>query len=156
MALGGPWLLAQGGAQTKAPLWVNERLREWTVNHYDQTGQSHWTGKKWLQSPSEDQRAEAFSRLGNPRDRRLALWALTAWPMEQWAPMALQTGGAEAAQFLYQRGYRQAGQDPMGYLGSQDELDRPWTHGLGLHLDKATWRFQWIPSPALFTQTCRH
>ncbi|MCC6512541.1 MAG: hypothetical protein IT187_00925, partial [Geothrix sp.] len=31
-------------------------------------------------------------------------------------------------------------------------VERPWTHGLGLHLDKGAWRFQWIPSPALFTQ----
>ena len=73
--------------------------------------------------------------------------------MALWADEALKFRDPEAALFLYQRGYRQAGPDPLAYLGAPDRVERPWTHGLGLHLDKGGWRFQWVPSPALFTQT---
>jgi hypothetical protein len=130
-------------------------VQAWSVAHYDAQGHQHWTGKTWNQAPLEDRRAEALSRLRQAGDRRAALWALMAWPMETWAGEALQHGGVEATQFLYQHGYRQAGVDPLTYLGALDRVERPWTHGLGLHLDKAGWRFQWIPSPALFTQSGR-
>lgn len=140
-------------AHAQVPVWAQEQVRAWSVYHYDARGNQSWTGKKWEQSSPDDQRAEALSRLRNPADRRTALWALSAWPVGTWADTALERGGAEAAQFLYQRGYRQGGADPLAYLGSPDRVDRPWTHGLGLHLDKGGWRFQWIPSPALFTQT---
>jgi len=141
---------AQG--PTPIPAWAAERVRGWSVSHYDARGNQQWTGKTWSQSTPAAQLAEARNRLRNAQDRRAALWALTAWPVDQWDAAALKTGGAEAAQFLYQRGYRQSGKDPFAYLGPPDRLERPWTHGLGLHLDKGAWRFQWIPSPALFTQ----
>lgn len=144
--------LAQGGGQAPIPAWVTEKTREWSVSHYDAQGHSQWTGKKWNQSPNADQRAEALARLHHANERRTALWALTAWPMASWADEALKNGDGEAAQFLYLRGYRQSGADPYAYLGSGDRVERPWTHGLGLHLDQGAWRFQWIPSPALFTQ----
>ncbi|WP_285569871.1 hypothetical protein [Geothrix limicola] len=142
---------AQSGGQV--PAWAGERIRNWTVSHYDAQGHSQWTGKKWGQAPSEDQRAEALTRLRQPGERRAALWALTGWPVASWAGEALKNGGAEAAQFLYLRGYRQPGADAYAYLGPADRVERPWTHGLGLHLDKGSWRFQWIPSPVLFSQT---
>lgn len=140
-------------AQGQIPAWANERIREWNVSHYDAQGHSQWNGRKWQQAPADDQRAEALARLRNASDRRAALWALTAWPMGSWAGDALKNGGADAALFLQQRGYRQGGADSYAYLGSPDRVERPWTHGLGLHLDRGAWRFQWIPSPALFTQT---
>ncbi|MBK7294439.1 MAG: hypothetical protein IPI84_11850 [Holophagaceae bacterium] len=141
---------AQGPGQI--PPWAAERVRGWSVSRYDAAGNQQWTGKRWDQATWGDQLAEARNRVRNAQDRRAALWALTAWPVDQWDAAALKTGGAEAAHFLYQRGYRQSGKDPYAYLGSPDRVERPWTHGLGLHLDKGAWRFQWIPSPALFTQ----
>ncbi|HJV48331.1 MAG TPA: hypothetical protein VJ549_03555 [Geothrix sp.] len=152
-ALAAIWLPAAAQSAGQVPAWASERFRNWTVSHYDARGHSQWTGKKWSQAPSDDQRAEALSRLGQPSERRAALWALTAWPATSWAEEALKQGGPEAAQFLYRRGYRQSGADPYAYLGSPDRVERPWTHGLGLHLDQGAWRFQWIPSPALFTQS---
>ena len=141
-----------GQVRSSIPPWAAERVRGWSVSRYDAAGDQQWTGKRWDQATWGDQLAEARNRVRNAQDRRAALWALTAWPVDQWDATALKTGGAEAAHFLYQRGYRQSGKDPYAYLGSPDRLERPWTHGLGLHLDKGAWRFQWIPSPALFTQ----
>ncbi len=141
-----------GQVRSAIPPWAAERVRGWSVSRYDAAGNQQWTGKRWDQATWGDQLAEARNRVRNAQDRRAALWALTAWPVDQWDATALKTGGAEAAHFLYQRGYRQSGKDPYAYLGSPDRLERPWTHGLGLHLDKGAWRFQWIPSPALFTQ----
>ncbi|MFN7959163.1 MAG: hypothetical protein U0P46_12690 [Holophagaceae bacterium] len=149
LSLGG--LSAQ--AQGQMPAWVTEAVGRWSISHYDARGNTQWTGKRWGQVSSYEQLAEARHRLGNAADRRAALWALTAWPVEQWDAAALKTGGAEAVQFLYRRGYKQSGKDPFAYLGSPDKVERPWTHGLGLHLDRGGWRFQWIPCPALFTQT---
>jgi len=77
---------------------------------------------------------------------------LTERPVAEWADEVVRTLGPEGSHFLFQRGYRQSGKDPHAYLGSPDRVERPWTHGLGLHLDRGAWRFQWIPSPALFTQ----
>ena len=141
-----------GQVRSAIPPWAAERVRGWSVSRYDAAGNQQWTGKRWDQATWGDQLAEARNRVRNAQDRRAALWALTAWPVDQWDATALKTGGAEAAHFLYQRGYRQSGKDPYAYLGSPDRVERPWTHGLGLHLDKGAWRFQWIPSPALFTQ----
>lgn len=141
-----------GQVRSSIPPWAAERVRGWSVSRYDAAGNQQWTGKRWDQATWGDQLAEARNRVRNAQDRRAALWALTAWPVDQWDATALKTGGAEAAHFLYQRGYRQSGKEPYAYLGSPDRVERPWTHGLGLHLDKGAWRFQWIPSPALFTQ----
>jgi hypothetical protein len=141
-----------GQVRSSIPPWAAERVRGWSVSRYDAAGNQQWTGKRWDQATWGDQLAEARNRVRNAQDRRAALWALTAWPVDQWDATALKTGGAEAAHFLYQRGSRQSGKEPYAYLGSPDRVERPWTHGLGLHLDKGAWRFQWIPSPALFTQ----
>lgn len=152
IARGGCALLLAGALQGQVPAWVEARTRSWNVSRYDLLGRPQWQDKRWdLASPAE-RLAEARARLADAEDRRAALWALTAWPMDQWAAAALAQGGPEAALFLHGRGYRQGGPDPQAYLGAADRVDRPWTHGLGLHLDPSGWRFQWIPSPALFTQ----
>jgi hypothetical protein len=104
-------------------------------------------------TPSEqwDQFMEHLKRGGE--SRRVALAFLGQRTVSVWAEEALKTRDPEVALALYRLGYRQSGADPYAYLGSPDRVERPWTHGLGLHLDKAGWRFQWIPSPALFTQS---
>lgn len=152
IAQGGCAFALMGLLQAQAPDWAAERAKGWTVHRYDAHGNRQWMGKPWAQSSPGERLAEARARLADPAERRAALWTLTAWPTDQWDAAALKAGGAEAALFLYRRGYRVWGQDPYAYLGSPDKVDRPWTHGLGLHLDRGGWRFQWIPSPALFTQ----
>ena len=137
----------------QAPPWVNERVKSWSTHSWDKYGNQQSTLHTWAQASTKEQMLEALGRVPSSQDRRTALWYLSAWPMEQWAPMALERGGTEAALFLYQRGYRQPGQDPINYLKNHADLERPWTHGLGLHLENGGWRFQWIPSPVLFTQS---
>lgn len=86
-------------------------------------------------------------------DRRAALVLLGQRPLADWAPDALKIQGRwrdELVLGLYLKGYRDPGAEPLGYLAPYARLDRPWTHGLGLHLDRGgRWRFQWIPSPVL-------
>ncbi|HEX9010181.1 MAG TPA: hypothetical protein VF804_07430 [Holophagaceae bacterium] len=148
-------LLACTGAWAvpPTPAWAWNQVKNWTLYRTDARGQRIWQAVRLPEMTAEERRDQLLEHLKVPSDRRAALTTLTQWPLDQWAPKALALGGAEAAHFLYRQGYRQAGNDPYAYLGSPDRLDRPWTQGLGLHLDPAGWRFQWIPSPALFTQS---
>jgi len=95
---------------------------------------------------------ELLERVGSPDPevRRAALVILGTRPFGDWAEAALTRRPDEAACLLFRLGYRRPGPDPFAYLGVEDRLQRPWTHGLGLHLDgHGSWRFQWIPSPSL-------
>ena len=143
--------LACGGlpavAQDATPAWARAQAEHWST--YRATGRVTFS-----QMNPNEQWAQLMEHLKQDRgSRRVALTLLGQRSLSVWADEALKTRDPEAALFLYRRGYRQSGADPFAYLGSADRLDRPWTHGLGLHLDQGAWRFQWIPSPALFTQT---
>ncbi len=145
---------AQGGAQV--PVWAQEKVRQWTIYRNDARGQRIWKAIPFPQMTAQEQKELLQSKASPQSDagtRRAALMVLASWPLDQWAKETVAAGTPEAAQFAYRLGYREAGRDPYAYLGSADRVDRPWTHGLGLHLDKGGWRFQWIPSPALFTQS---
>ena len=75
--------------------------------------------------------------------------------MDTWAKTALRKASDrdEVAHYLYMRGYRFPDKDPFLYMEPGNRVDRPWTHGLGLHLDgHDAWRFQWIPSPVLLSK----
>jgi hypothetical protein len=141
-------------AQGQIPAWAREHAEHWTHQRYDASGQRVMQRVHFSQMTQGEQWAELMTYLhqqGQP-SRRAALWLLTEHPFSAWAEEALKLHDPEATHFLYRRGYRQAGADPYAYLGSAERVERPWTHGLGLHLDQGGWRFQWIPSPALFTQ----
>jgi hypothetical protein len=143
-------LSAQGAGQ--APAWARERAERWTIYRNDARGQRVWKAVPFSQMTPQEQWDQTLDHLKDPGSRRTALRLLAARPFAAWADEALRTKDPEASLFLYQLGYRQSGPDPFAYLGSPDRLDRPWTHGLGLHMDRGSWRFQWIPSPVLFTQ----
>ncbi len=86
-------------------------------------------------------------------DRRAALVALGSRPLGEWAEFALNVGSPEVIWYLFHKGYRQPGADPLAYLSKVAQLDRPWTQGLGLHLEpQEGWRLQWVPSPLLLGQ----
>lgn len=144
-------LHAQGS--TQAPAWAAERAAGWSMYRTDARGQRIWQAVPYARMTSAEQWAHLLERLKEPGSRRAALQLLAQRSVPLWADQALKTGEPDVALFLYQHGYRQSGADPYAYLGSGDQVERPWTHGLGLHLDPQGWRFQWIPSPALFTQT---
>lgn len=155
----GAWIvglaLVSGAVRAQAPVpgWAWQRIQRWSFYRTDARGQRIWQSVPFAQMSLEERKGQLLEHLKDAGDRRAALAALTQWPLDQWAPQALAAGGPEAAHFLYLHGYRQAGPDPFAYLGAPDRVDRPWTQGLGLHLDRDGWRFQWIPSPALFTQS---
>jgi hypothetical protein len=137
----------------EAPAWARARAERWTTYRSDARGQRIWQSVPFAKLTPAEQWEQLLIHLKDDGDRRAALQLLAQRSVPIWAEEALKTGDPEVALFLYQHGYRRTGSDPYAYLGSADRLDRPWTHGLGLHLDKGTWRFQWIPSPALFTQS---
>ena len=140
-------------AQEAAPVWARERTERWSIYRNDERGQRVWQAVPFSKMTPTEQWAQMLEHLKQDREsRRVALALLGLRSASIWAEEALKARNPEVALFLYQRGYRQSGSDPYAYLGSPDRVDRPWTHGLGLHLDQGTWRFQWIPSPALFTQ----
>lgn len=146
-------VLAPAGAQESVPAWARERAGRWSTYRTDARGQRIWQAVPFAQmTPGEqwEQFLEHLKRGGE--SRRVALAFLSQRSPSVWAQEGLKTGDPEVALALHRIGYRQSGADPLAYLGPADRLDRPWTHGLGLHLDKGGWRFQWIPSPALFTQ----
>jgi hypothetical protein len=149
--LTGSPLLAQGGAPP--PAWAAERAAGWSMYRTDARGQRIWQAVPYAKMTPAEQWAQLLERLKDAGSRRAALQLLAQRSVPLWAEQALKTGDPDVALFLYQRGYRQSGADPYAYLGSADQVERPWTHGLGLHLDPQGWRFQWIPSPALFTQS---
>ena len=142
-----------GMAQGVAPAWARERAERWTTYRTDARGQRIWQSVPFLKMTPAEQWEQLLAHLKDPHDRRAALQLLGQRSIQVWAEEALKTGDPNVALFLYQHGYQRTGADPLSYLGSADRLDRPWTHGLGLHLENGGWRFQWIPSPALFTQS---
>ncbi len=147
-------LSAAAQGPSPIPAWARKVAEQWTHLRYDASGNRVIGRVNYAQMTPDERWTELMNYLhqsGQPA-RRAALWMLTERPVAEWADEAIRTLGPEGSHFLYQRGYRQSGKDPYAYLGSPDRVERPWTHGLGLHLDKGAWRFQWIPSPALFTQ----
>lgn len=144
-------LQAQGpSASTRN--WAWDQAKSWTCYRTDARGQRIWNALKFMQLSPAEQTDQLLEHLkSSATDRRAALIVLGDRPLDQWAAKALARSGAhpEVAQFLFRRGYRQPGNDPLAYLGDGSRLGRPWTQGLGLHLEGERWRFQWIPSPAL-------
>lgn len=145
-------VLASAAAAAQAPAWAQAQAQQWSIYRTNLLGQRVWTPVPFSRMTESEQMEELLRRLKSDGDRRAALALLGQRPLAAWAAQALKTQEPEVAQHLFRSGYRQSGADPHAYLGSPDRVDRPWTHGLGLHLDPSGWRFQWIPSPALFTQ----
>lgn len=146
--------LAPVAAQESAPAWAREYASHWSIYRRDFRGQ--YIGRpvpfaEMTQAEQWEQFMEHLKQGG--KARRAALAFLSQRTPSVWAQEGLKAGDPEVALALHRLGYRQAGTDPFAYLGASDRVDRPWIHGLGLHLDKTGWRFQWIPSPALFTQS---
>jgi hypothetical protein len=126
-------------------------------------GETRWEAFRKLSYPRQTQMLlELFKdvlRVGDEgdqaNDRRAALILLGRRPLAEWAPAALGIAGPHRDELLHvlvMKGYRAPGPDPWSYLAPYSRLERPWTHGLGLHLDGGeSWRFQWIPSPVLMS-----
>lgn len=146
-------VLASGRADAQVPAWAQAHAQRWSIYRTNLLGQRVWTPVPFSRMTDSEQLDQLIGHLKSEGDRRAALALLAQRPTDTWAAAALKTREPEAALALYLRGYRHPGADPFAYLGAPDRVDRPWTHGLGLHLDPAGWRFQWIPSPALFTQS---
>ncbi|MCE1229875.1 MAG: hypothetical protein LWX11_10370, partial [Firmicutes bacterium] len=145
-------LVAQGFPDTSAAKnWAWDQVKSRTYYRKDARGQTIWQGVKFLDLSAQEQRDHLLSLLNESEStRRAALLVLGDRPLSQWAEQALATRHRdEVVLFLYQKGYKSSGPEPYAYLGAGKELERPWTHGLGLHLEGAQWRFQWIPSPTL-------
>ncbi len=138
--------------------WANKQAKSWSLIQLDARGQRLWSGKHFNDASWTDQTDQLLLALGEENGQgtksQAALILLSERPMEQWAAKALalknDQNHDEIAWLLYRLGYKQPGANPYAYLGESTQLDRPWTEGLGLHLDRGgAWRFQWIPSPAL-------
>jgi hypothetical protein len=146
--------MAQGtlGSQA-AKNWAWDQVKSWTFSKRDARGQVLWDNRKFLTLDFNEQTEQLIARLSERTEaQRAALILLGERPLDQWARAALRKAGDrdEVAQFLYAKGYRYPGQDPFVYLEPSARVERPWTEGLGLHLDGPNlWRFQWIPNPAL-------
>lgn len=163
-ALAAQGAMAQGGvAQSVAAMgnlgspaaknWAWDQVKAWHFSKRDARGQSLWDNRTFFQLSYADQTEQLLDRLGgSTRERRAALLVLGDRPLDQWARAALRKSGDrdEVAQFLYAKGFKYPDKDPYVYLEPSGRVDRPWTQGLGLHLDAGeAWRFQWIPSPVL-------
>ena len=147
--------MAQPGAAPSqaARNWAWDQVKTWSFSKRDARGQALWENRKFLELNYADQTEQLLERLnGGQEAQRAALLLLGERPLDQWARPALRRAADrdEVAQFLYAKGYRYPDKDPFLYLEPSSRVDRPWTQGLGLHLDgPGAWRFQWIPSPAL-------
>ena len=145
------WSLWGQGAPS-ARNWAWDAVKTWTFYRNDAQGQRIWKGVKFFDLAYGEQTEGLLERLrGGEQERRAALMVLGDRPLEQWAAQALRRASDrdEVALFLYRRGFKAQGRDPYTYMEPASSLGRPWTHGLGLHLEGAHWRFQWIPSPSL-------
>lgn len=147
--------MAQGSPGSQgAKNWAWDQVKSWRFSKHDARGKALWENKEFLSLPYPEQTEQLLDRLrGSFTERRAALLVLGDRPLDQWARAALRRARDrdEVAQFLYLRGYKYPDKDPYLYLEPAARVDRPWTQGLGLHLDPAeAWRFQWMPSPALF------
>ena len=136
--------------------WARKQAEGWYLRIKDPRGQNLWTNTKFSALSYGDQTAQLLEHLKEgDSSRRAALVLLGERPLETWARPALRKAANrdEVAHYLYLRGYRYPEKDPFAYLEPGGRLDRPWTHGLGLHLDgQDAWRFQWIPSPVLLSK----
>ena len=146
--------MAQGNLGSMAAKhWARDQVKSWTFAKKDARGQVLWDNRKFLTLNYTEQTEQLIERLsGGDLPRRAALILLGERPLDQWARAALGKADDrdEVAQFLYAKGYRYPDPDPFLYLEPSSRVDRPWTQGLGLHLDGPNaWRFQWIPNPAL-------
>lgn len=153
IALAAPALRSQAALDSPGVRnWAWDQVKAWTFHRKDNQGHAIWTPLKFLDLTYEEQNAQLLDRLaGNPLERRAALALLATRPMEQWVRPGLRRTACrdEVAAWAYRHGFKLDGKDPYGYLEPSARLDRPWTQGLGLHLDGPSWRFQWIPAPAL-------
>ncbi|MFZ1614428.1 MAG: hypothetical protein WAT51_09675 [Holophaga sp.] len=131
--------------------WAWDTVKTWTFSRRDARGQTQYSLKFSDLSYAEQTENLLEHMRGSELDRRAALVVIGDRPMEQWASAALRRASNrdEVALFLYHRGFKYSDRDPFLFLEPSTRLDRPWTQGLGLHLDNTSWRFQWIPSPAL-------
>lgn len=142
-----------GSPAAKAWAWDQVKARTWYLK--DEKGNNLWNlgQRTFEQLPYADQNRELLDMLGRGREsRRTALLILGDRSFEDWARPALRRAGDrdEVALFLYHRGFKYPDpKDPFAYLEPSTRLVRPWSHGLGLHLEGPAWRLQWIPSPVL-------
>lgn len=142
--------------------WAQKQSTNWRLIKRDTRGERIWSDKYFKDVSWTEQTDQLLFALEGGNDTgtqaQAALILLSERPLEQWAARALELKSPrnrdEIAWLLYRLGYKQPGADPFAYLGNKDQLDRPWTEGLGLHLDRGgAWRFQWIPTPSLMPQT---
>ncbi len=157
VSLVGGELCAQGALASQASKnWAWDCVKSWSYYRKDARGQTIWQSRKFFDLTYAEQTKALVEKLdGGADQRRAALIVLGDRPVEQWAKAALATHGDpdEVALFLLAKNYRLPDKDPYGYLDPVTQLGRPWTQGLGLHLDGGgKWRFQWIPSPVLMTR----
>lgn len=151
-ALGSGQLSAQGAyTHPSAKNWAWDQVKAISVTQRDPvSGRSRSVGFLQLSPGEQKERLMAALRSGS-RERRAALLVLSDRPADQWASQALKLAPdpAEVGLLLQAKGYRSPGAEPLAHLGDPNRLDRPWTHGLGLHFEGKNWRLQWIPSPSL-------
>jgi len=129
-------------------------VKTWSAIQRDAQGRQLWNKPlPFLQAGYEAQTALLLDHLasGDPQERRAALIVLGTRPLEHWGHQALRREACrdEAAVYLYRRGFKLPDGDPFRYLDPPARIERPWTQGLGIHLQGPGWRFQWIPSPAV-------
>jgi hypothetical protein len=132
--------------------WAWDTIKSHTFYRKDKQGQRIWRGVKFFDLTYAEQTDALLEGLrASDSERRAALVVLGDRPLEQWASLALRRASDrdEVALYLYYRGFKYTDREAYLYLEPSTRLDRPWTQGLGLHLEGANWRFQWIPSPAL-------
>lgn len=153
LASAAPILVGQGVWDSQEVRnWAWDQVKSWKFNPKDPQGNTLWVHKGFFELSNEEQTGQLLDRLsGSPKERRAALLVLGQRPPATWVERALNRPDArdEVALWSFRHGFTRAGQDPYGFLEPGARLERPWTQGLGLHLDGAGWRFQWIPSPVL-------
>ncbi len=133
--------------------WAWDVVKTWRLQKRDLQGNPLWDATPFMAAGYEAQNATLLDQLatGDARNRRAALVVLGTRPLADWGPRGLRKDACrdEVALYLYRHGYRFPDREPFLYLEPASRLERPWTQGLGLHLEGAAWRFQWIPSAAL-------
>jgi hypothetical protein len=146
-------LWGQGTLGTQAAKnWAWDTVKAGTYYRNDVHGQPTGKAVKFLDLSYAEQATNLLERLrGSETERRAVLLVLGDRPLEQWASAALRKASDrdEVALFLYHRGFKYSDREAYLYMEPAAQLGRPWTQGLGLHLEGPNWRFQWIPSPAL-------
>lgn len=133
--------------------WAWDQVKSWQYTKKDPQGHRLWKPLKFFDLTYEEQTNQLLDRLtaGTPLERRAALMVLGDRPLDQWGPRGLRRTECrdEVGLWLYRHGFKYTDREPLLYLEPSARLDRPWTQGLGLHLEGQSWCFQWIPSPVL-------